>query len=108
MEIAPRRTLAFAFLSLIAVIGVSRTTLPLQAELAAIEMYTRFGSPVVARVAVCRFQPTCSRFALQSLRREGFLKGNLLIAKRLLGCSPVGAIWEALSTQDRQPVQSAR
>ncbi len=59
-------------------------------------------------IANCRFQPTCSRFALQSLRSEGFLKGNLLIAKRLLGCSPVGAIWDALSAPDRQPVQSAQ
>ena len=91
-----------------ALIGVSRTKLPLQAELATIELYTQFGSPVMAFVARCRFQPTCSRFALQSFRREGFLKGNFLVAKRLLNCSPVGAIWEALSTQDRQPVQSAR
>jgi putative membrane protein insertion efficiency factor len=89
-----------------AVIGVSRTTLPLQAELEAIEVYTQFGSPVMSFVASCRFQPTCSRFALQSLRREGFLKGNLLVAKRLLNCSPVGVIWEALSAQGKHPIPS--
>ena len=47
-------------------------------------------------IAKCRYEQTCSQLALQSLREEGFLRGNLLIAKRLLGCSPIGAIWEEL------------
>ena len=89
-------------------IGLSTTTFPLRAELATIELYTRFGSPVVGLIANCRFRPTCSRFALQSLRSEGFLEGNLLIAKRLLSCSPIGAIRDALSTQSSHPVQSAQ
>ena len=100
MEITPRRKRVLSLLLLITVIGVFCTTFPLKAELTAIEFYTRFGSPVMALVVSCRFQPTCSRFALQSLRSEGLLKGNLLIAKRLLGCSPVGAIWEAFSIQE--------
>ena len=59
-------------------------------EVLAIKAYQKVGSPVMRHVAVCRFNPTCSHYAVQSLEKEGFWKGNALIAKRLALCSPLG------------------
>ena len=37
---------------------------------------------------VCRFQPSCSQYAIVSLRSHGFLRGGLLSMKRLSKCHP--------------------
>jgi putative membrane protein insertion efficiency factor len=36
----------------------------------------------------CRFEPTCSRYAEDAVRRYGAIKGSKLAAKRLLRCRP--------------------
>ena len=36
----------------------------------------------------CRFTPTCSDYAVESLDRHGALKGGWLTAKRLSRCHP--------------------
>ena len=38
----------------------------------------------------CRFQPTCSEYALQALRRHGAFRGSWLAAKRIGRCHPWG------------------
>ena len=38
----------------------------------------------------CRYQPTCSVYALEALERHGALKGGWLAAKRLASCHPWG------------------
>ena len=38
----------------------------------------------------CRFQPTCSAYALEALARHGALKGGWLTLKRLAACNPWG------------------
>ena len=38
----------------------------------------------------CRFQPTCSHYALDALERHGALKGGALAAWRILRCNPWG------------------
>ena len=40
--------------------------------------------------ASCRFQPTCSVYALEALRRHGALRGGALAAWRVLRCNPWG------------------
>ena len=51
-------------------------------------------SPLVAAVlgssAHCRFQPTCSRYAVEAIRRHGAIRGLWLAAKRLARCHPWG------------------
>lgn len=37
---------------------------------------------------VCRFEPSCSRYALACIRGHGALRGSLLSAKRLCRCHP--------------------
>jgi len=36
----------------------------------------------------CRFEPTCSRYALQALASHGALAGSYLMAARVLRCHP--------------------
>lgn len=38
----------------------------------------------------CRFIPTCSNYAIESIEEFGILKGGFLTIKRLLRCRPFG------------------
>jgi putative membrane protein insertion efficiency factor len=38
----------------------------------------------------CRFQPTCSAYALEALERHGALRGGALALRRLAACHPWG------------------
>ncbi len=53
-----------------------------------VRAYRLFGSPWVGHG--CRFQPTCSVYALEALERHGALKGGWLTIRRLLRCHPWG------------------
>lgn len=53
-----------------------------------IRLYQLTLSPWVGRE--CRFQPTCSAYAIESFQRHGTLKGFYLTVARLLRCHPLG------------------
>jgi putative membrane protein insertion efficiency factor len=38
----------------------------------------------------CRFQPTCSEYAIEALQKHGVFKGSWLAAKRIGRCHPWG------------------
>ena len=40
----------------------------------------------------CRYQPSCSRYALDALRRHGALRGGWLTLRRLGRCHPLGGM----------------
>ena len=63
-------------------------SMPKRAALLAIRGYqVTFG---VVMPPVCRFQPTCSRYAYAAIGRHGALRGTWLAARRLARCQPWG------------------
>src|ERR1700751_2626667 len=44
--------------------------------------------------AQCRFEPSCSRYAIQALKTHGALAGGWLAAKRVCRCHPWGKCGE--------------
>ncbi len=58
-----------------------------RAALAAIAAYRRWVSPALPRR--CRYEPSCSAYAAESIRRFGVLRGLLLSGWRLLRCNPL-------------------
>jgi putative membrane protein insertion efficiency factor len=54
--------------------------------LAPIHTYSRWISP--ARGRRCKFEPTCSAYATESIERFGVIRGLTLAAYRLLRCNP--------------------
>jgi putative membrane protein insertion efficiency factor len=57
-----------------------------RALLALIGGYRRWISPALPRR--CRYEPTCSAYAAEALRRHGAARGGLLAAWRVLRCNP--------------------
>lgn len=53
-----------------------------------IKLYQYMISPMLPRC--CRFEPTCSEYALQALKQCGLYKGLWLTCRRLLRCHPWG------------------
>lgn len=51
-----------------------------------LRFYRRFISPLFG--PTCRFEPTCSQYAMQAVERHGALKGGWLTLRRLLRCHP--------------------
>lgn len=51
-----------------------------------IVFYRRFLSPL--KGPTCRFEPTCSAYALEAVRRYGPWKGSWLAARRIGRCHP--------------------
>jgi putative membrane protein insertion efficiency factor len=60
--------------------------LPSRLAIAAIRCYQRYVSPVLG--PRCRFQPTCSHYAVAVIRRDGVLRGGLRALWRILRCHP--------------------
>ena len=38
----------------------------------------------------CRFEPSCSHYGIEALRRHGAIRGSWLTLRRLLRCRPYG------------------
>jgi putative membrane protein insertion efficiency factor len=53
---------------------------------APIVAYQKLISPALPRR--CKYEPTCSRYALEAIRRYGIIRGLVLAGWRLLRCNP--------------------
>ena len=40
--------------------------------------------------SACRFEPSCSEYAVTAIRKYGALKGSLLAIRRIMRCHPWG------------------
>lgn len=61
-------------------------TLPQRALLALVRGYRLLLSPWLG--SACRFEPTCSAYALQALEQHGAAAGTYLTLRRLVRCQP--------------------
>lgn len=52
-----------------------------------IRFYQRYISPL--KPPTCRFNPTCSTYAIQAIERFGILKGGYLALRRIVRCNPL-------------------
>jgi hypothetical protein len=57
--------------------------------IAAVDVYRREISP--RRPPCCRFEPTCSTYAVEALQQHGAGRGAWLTVRRLVRCRPGGA-----------------
>lgn len=55
--------------------------------IAVLACYQRWVSPFLG--PACRFEPTCSRYAMEAIRRYGVLRGTGMACVRLLKCHPL-------------------
>lgn len=53
---------------------------------AVIGFYRRFVSPLFGRH--CRFEPTCSTYALEAVRTHGAARGGWMALRRIARCHP--------------------
>ena len=51
-----------------------------------IKLYQKTLSMVLP--SVCRFQPTCSHYGVEAIKKYGFVRGSWLAAKRIGRCNP--------------------
>ncbi len=61
-------------------------SLPRRLLIAVVRAYRFFLSPWLG--SACRFEPTCSAYALQALQQHGAAAGSYLTLRRLARCHP--------------------
>ena len=59
---------------------------PRAATMGLIRFYQLAISPMLG--PTCRFQPTCSAYAIESLKKYGMVRGSLKTAWRIVRCNP--------------------
>ncbi len=56
------------------------------AYIALVHLYQHGGRPLLEGHVQCRFQPTCSNYSIEAVRRYGFTRGVGMTARRLWRC----------------------
>ncbi|MDH3533940.1 MAG: membrane protein insertion efficiency factor YidD [Gammaproteobacteria bacterium] len=55
----------------------------------------------------CRFEPSCSAYAMQALRIHGAFRGTWLAARRIARCHPWGGSgYDPVPEKEHDPVES--
>lgn len=78
------------------------TSLPARLLLGPIRFYQRYISPGLP--ATCRYEPTCSAYAVEALQEWGALRGSWLALRRLGRCQP----WSRREHFDPVPIREPR
>ena len=65
------------------------TTLAARIAVLAIRAYQHLAPPLMR--GHCRFAPSCSEYARESVERHGLVRGLALTARRIARCHPLGA-----------------
>ncbi|HKB80180.1 MAG TPA: membrane protein insertion efficiency factor YidD [Thermoanaerobaculia bacterium] len=83
-------------IGLCALLLVSAQQLGTAPALHAIDAYRAHISPHLRGVVECRFEPTCSYYGRESIRKYGLVVGGIRTAWRIARCGP----WTPLHTYD--------
>ena len=60
--------------------------LPRNGAIVLLKLYRRFVSPLYGEV--CRYHPSCSRYALEAVQQSGVVIGSALAVARIVRCNP--------------------
>ena len=91
------RSLLVAILVLLALRAAAGTRHAESVALAGIRAYQTTLAPVATRMGiVCRFTPSCSRYAQMAIARDGLVIGGWEAAGRIVRCGP----WTPMGTRD--------
>jgi putative membrane protein insertion efficiency factor len=63
-------------------------SLPVAVLIALVRVYQLLIRPLTG--ALCRYEPNCSRYAIEALTRHGAMRGGWLTLRRLCRCHPFG------------------
>jgi uncharacterized protein len=75
--------------------------------IAPIVVYQRVISPAFPRR--CKYEPTCSRYAVEAIREFGVVRGLILAGWRLLRCNPLShGGYDPVTAQRLFPARAAR
>ena len=66
--------------------GSERKRLEREIVLLPVKIYRRIISPLIP--PSCRFEPTCSQYAITAVTRFGIIRGGYLTVRRLIKCHP--------------------
>ncbi len=97
-----RRTVILLLLAPLAILVLHDWLQPRQREvttrvaIAVIEEYRAHVSPRLTGRVFCRFEPTCSKYGLESVKKHGAMLGGAKTAWRILRCGP----WTPAGTID--------
>ena len=64
-------------------------SIPALVAIALVRIYQLLISPFLG--PACRFEPSCSRYAIEAIECHGVLRGGRLAARRLARCHPLGS-----------------
>lgn len=67
-------------------LAAAAADLPRRVLIGIVQFYRLLLSPWLG--SQCRFEPTCSRYALEALQRHGAAHGSYLATRRILRCHP--------------------
>jgi putative membrane protein insertion efficiency factor len=72
-----------------------------------VRIYSYAISPLLG--ANCRYQPTCSEYAIEALRLHGAFRGTALAARRIARCHPWGKSgYDPVPREDRDDEENSR
>jgi len=59
-----------------------------RAAIAMVRMYQLVVSPILG--PACRYEPSCSQYAVKAIERYGVMRGAWLATRRVVRCNPLG------------------
>lgn len=54
-----------------------------------IKLYKKYLSPGNLGIKICRFEPSCSRYSYEAIKKYGILRGGFMALWRIVRCNPL-------------------